>query len=246
MRDSLSYFRLVGVIVFLVSVDSAFSMQEWGRWYSQTPQPRGVIDAPKEGLVRVQRVDKRNALLSSDGVVYINNMYPVYSRKERQLVDILMGKEMMKEKDLRNVVGLLPASVGESGSYPFIAAKCDSLVVFLTGTCVYLGAFNANRERAVIMGLKDRLTSCLGDRDCSVIKCLSCYKGVCAELRKPSVMKGIWDLMHTERLWAFDKFFDKGWKPLPTQRIVSYYDMCEACEKMVLERLRTVRGRGIL
>ena len=202
-------------------------MQEWGHWYAnKIPQPKGIIDATQEAIIKRQRTDKRNTLLSSDGIIYINNMFPIISDNTRQLADILIDKGLMSKEDLENI----RESSSAISVTTDVLAKCNSLRFFLIGIMEYLKAFNQPNLAENIKRKADYVS----------VGRLSDYRAVCRELQRSSDMKYIWDLMHTEHLWAFDNFFNGAWQPLPIQRVVSHYDMCNRCEQMMLEKSKTV------
>ena len=56
-------------------------------------------------------------------------------------------------------------------------------------------------------------------------------------------MKRIWDKMHTEDLFVFDRYYNKNKADpqitIPTERIcfVSHFDMCENCENLMIKFL---------
>ena len=144
MRNNSSYFYLFLSIGLQFFSDSVFSMQKWGHWYAhQNPQSIGTINAVQESIVQKPRADKRNTLLSSDGIIYINNMFPIIFGTARQLADILIDKGLMTQKDLENICKPLPVFASREIIPADIAVlRCNSLRTFLLGTAEYLEAFN--------------------------------------------------------------------------------------------------------
>lgn len=215
-----------------------FAVHATGTW---CPQIESAPIVAQQEMVRSDRVYdsyKRNTLVSSDGVVYMNNMYPPIREDYRQLLDILVDKGYMSQQDKENVE--------KSQSFQLrkgvrVSDIVDSLGRFLSGVVCYLEAFEGTEEEVDII--------------CSIMDpylCISRNYYALDNIRKmlcdKQIMEPVWKWMHTEKLLLFDKYVDresKTWLSTDTPiRLVSHLDMCKGCEREMFEDLNRVTTTG--
>jgi hypothetical protein len=215
--------KVFAALLLLLKLDDLLSMTNWGRWHPGGPQLVGIINAQQE-LVVQQGLVGRNLLLSDQGVMYINNMYPIMEcDNKKQLGNILVSKSIITQQDL-NYVCANPA-LGESP-----VPHWEALGQFMQGVVRYLEAFGA--DVGVVQNVYDNYLAPGKTRNYQNLNAAK------AALQDGNNMRVVWEYMHTEFLYVFDSFFNTAQQgivlPFLSFKIVSHYDMCEKCESLML------------
>lgn len=222
---------------------------QWGKWLEgRVFIP--LIEGNKEKEIKVQErlSGNHNSLCDKDDF-YVNNFFP-YNEKElnivkdtKQLSDIFneLGisvlldgqKEIINEDDLARLKNPNAATDDNRDLY------VKSFVKFLEAVKIYLNVFNASSEYI------DQIIRKSNQKEGPDEKLLC----IMTMLEDRNKMLNIWAYMHTERLFLFHKFFDVMANKLKAFSepvvFVSHYDMCENCEKLMLEKMKDIKSTKI-
>lgn len=207
----------------------------YGKWYPNNWYDFLIQNQENEIIVSKGLFSGRN-ILCDENKVYVNNFFPYINCNYRQLADILKDKfQDINDEDLKNLKQRMP-SEKESGilSKPYV----ESFLKYLNACKVYILTFSGDVSYLDEIILDDLISDvmhneCYGERLLNIIR----------KLQNPAKMKPIWDKMHTENLFLFDNYFngnlDNPKIDVPTNRIcfVSYLDMCQNCETMMINLL---------
>lgn len=162
-------------------------------------------------------------------LLYVNNMFPYVKKDVRQLGDILVNKGLLDEEDWDRVKRELPTKKGGDVSpRPYV----ESFKKFIDQVIVYLEVFGFDEGVGALKGISEKHGPPYNYQTLtSIVSALKCRDS----------MSSVWSCMHTERLLIFDKYYDvdegKLKDPDECLEFVSRLDMCEACERLMIDTL---------
>lgn len=216
-------------ICALLSINmSCYSMQvDWGKWYGDKEEQEVSSIGFDNDRVKVVKtgVSSRNLLLTDEGKIYINNMYPVISASHLQLVNVLREKQLIDD----NCIDLLKTNpVWPKDPRPHV----DAFSNFVSAVIIYLQVFQGIDQFNAALEAMQGAQQLFQKKDYKTLNAVKFY------LKDRNKMISVWKFMHTEFLCVFHDYYSirsKSFEGGPLSRsIISYYDMCEDCEHLML------------
>lgn len=222
-------------IIFSVFVDCYPTQLTYGRWYGDKVAQNVTtidVDVNKANTVRCGLLN-RNLLLSDDGYMCINNMYPIKSVGYMQLIDVLNNKQLID----KNCIFLLQTTPWyECSPVPYINAFYN----FVSAVSVYLNAFvgyNMPKTSKALSIVNTALELFNRPRNYQTLNNIINY------LTNFKNMQPVWEFMHTEFLYVFHCYYLPSNKMFAKQYlssyVVSHYDMCDSCEYLMLYLIKS-------
>ena len=229
--------------LWFFSYNTNFACHEYGEWYVMCPKPiKGPLLAGKKELENEVKIGAgyRNLLRNENNdILYINNLFPVTLHPSAlDLAKIFKKKEVLTEDESEKIRNSVNVQNGSEG----VAEYINALEKFIDLIIAYLGIWiDKGTSVEVFEKIKKNINETFrknGDIQGLVLSIEEVY------FRDKNVRK----LVHTERLLIFDEYFyvDKNEKgevvfpffpPLEPLVFVSRLDMCESCEKIMIDLL---------
>ena len=227
--------KIIFICTLLSVIVNCYSMQiDWGKWYGdKAKQDVNSIDFDgKQVRIVKTGTSSRNLLLTDEGKIYINNMYPINSENYLQLVDVLREKQLIDESHI-NLLETNP----QWGDDP--SPHIDAFLAFVSAVITYLQAFDQIDDAIASMRKAQQLFK---KKDYQTLNAIKRY------LQNGNEMAPVWKFMHTEFLYIFHDYYSiesGSWgKGYLSRKVISHYDMCEDCEYLMLRLLSSGKLGG--
>ena len=232
--------KIAFIACVLLSVCVDCCSVQFGHWYGGGVKQRVDsigLDAGRADIVK-RGLTSRNLLLSDEGKMYINNMYPINSYEYLQLTDVLREKQLINE-DTIHLLSTMP-EYGEN-----CKSNIEAFYIFAEAVMKYLRVFGMDDKVAgAILAMQKVQQLCQGEKTYQTLCCVKNY------LNNKNNMALVWDFMHTEFLYVFHSYYKDDsvfGRNFLSSRILSHYDMCERCEQLMSklsEHASTDKYRG--
>ena len=213
----------------------------YGKWYPDTWNQCLLTNEHNEITVSQGRADRRNTLCDEEKI-YINNFFPYVSdNPHRQLGEIFKDHfDDITNEDFGRLKNKIPTrEQGDISPMPYV----ESFLKYLKACKIYITCIDKfidapmeekNADVAVIDNIINKIKNPYNYK---------LLNSIITDLQNKKTMKRIWDKMHTEDLFVFDRYYNKNKADpqitIPTERIcfVSHFDMCENCENLMIKFL---------